>query len=140
MVFLCKKVKKMLIYKIVTCIIKIESEVKKLEIARRIREARLEKGLTQKQLADLVGLTPSGLSKYEQGRVVNIKRHTLEKLADILDLDVSQLIIAKDPIEAAELSAKILLDRELMDVLEIYYSLDSDRKKMVRNLIRSLEK
>ena len=109
-----------------------------MDIGQKIRDARLAKGLTQEELGNIVGLQKSAIAKYENGRVVNIKRSTLQKLAKALDLRGSDLIIESNPIEAAELSAKVLLDVELMDAIEKYYTLTAEKQKMVRDLIHSL--
>ena len=109
-----------------------------MEIGQKIREARILKGLTQEELGNMIGLQKSAIAKYENGRVVNIKRSTLQKLAQALDLRGSDLIIEANPREAAELSAKVLLDGELMDAIEKYYTLNAEKQKMVRDLIRSL--
>ena len=109
-----------------------------MEIGQKIKQARMAKGLTQEELGNMVGLQKSAIAKYENGRVVNIKRSTLQKLAQALDLRGSDLIIESNPEEAAEFSAKVLLDMELMGALEKYYTLTEDKQKMVRDLIRSL--
>lgn len=109
-----------------------------MDIGQKIKQARIEKGLTQEELGNLVGLQKSAIAKYENGRVVNIKRSTLQKLAQALDLRGSDLIIEADPKEAAELSARVLMDCELMDVIEKYYTLTAEKQKMVRDLIRSM--
>ena len=109
-----------------------------MDIGQKIKQARIAKGLTQEELGNLVGLQKSAIAKYENGRVVNIKRSTLQKLAQALDLRGSDLIIEADPKEAAELSARVLMDGELMDVIEKYYTLTKEKQKMVRDLIRSM--
>lgn len=109
-----------------------------MEIGQRIKEARLQKGLTQEELGKIVGLQKSAIAKYESGRVVNIKRSTLQKLALALDLRGSDLIIENNPKEAAALHAKVLLDTELMLTIEQYYTLSDEKKKMVRDLVRNL--
>ena len=109
-----------------------------MDIGQKIKEARLAKGLTQEELGNLIGLQKSAIAKYENGRVVNIKRSTLQKLAKALDLRGSDLIIESNPQEAAEFSAKVLLDVELMDAIEKYYTLTAEKQKMVRDLIRSM--
>ena len=111
-----------------------------MEIGQKIKHARLAKGLTQEELGNLVGLQKSAIAKYENGRVVNIKRSTLQKLARALDLRGSDLIIESEPQEAAEFHARVLLDDELMEVIEMYYTLSEDEQKTIRNLIRSLSK
>ena len=111
-----------------------------MEIGQKIKQARIAKGLTQEELGNLVGLQKSAIAKYENGRVVNIKRSTLQKLATALGLRGSDLIIEANPKEAAELSAKVLLDSELMDAIEVYYTLTDEKQKMIRDLIRSMAK
>jgi transcriptional regulator with XRE-family HTH domain len=109
-----------------------------MDIGQKIKEARISKGMTQEDLGKIVGLQKSAIAKYENGRVVNIKRSTLQKLALALDLRGSDLIIAENPKEAATLHAKVLRDTELMLSIEKYYTLSDEKKKMVRDLIRSL--
>ena len=111
-----------------------------MDIGQKIKEARIAKGLTQEQLGNLVGVQKSAIAKYENGRVVNIKRSTLHKLGKVLGLRGSDLIIESDPEGAAELSAKVLLDGELMGALEEYYTLTAEKQKIVRDLIHSLSK
>ena len=109
-----------------------------MELGQKIKEARLQKGLTQEELGQIVGLQKSAIAKYENGRVVNIKRSTLQKLAKALDLRGSDLIIESNPKETATLHARVLLDTDLMLSIEQYYELSDEKKKMVRDLIRSL--
>lgn len=63
-----------------------------MEIGELIKRARIESGLTQEELGKLVGVQKSAIAKYENGRVVNIKRSTLQKLAEALNLRGSDLI------------------------------------------------
>lgn len=109
-----------------------------MELGQKIKEARIQKGLTQEELGKIVGVQKSAIAKYENGRVVNIKRSTLQKLAKALDLRGSDLIIEGNPKEAATLHARVLMDSELMISIEQYYELSDEKKKMVRDLIRSL--
>lgn len=51
----------------------------------RIREKRIEKGLTMEQLADRLGVGRSAVNKWEKGHVQNIKRSTIEKMCTIFD-------------------------------------------------------
>lgn len=111
-----------------------------MEIGERIKEARLSKRLTQEELGKLVGVQKSAIAKYESGRVVNIKRSTLHKLAEALDLKGSDLFIESNPKEAAELSARVLIDSDLREVVELYSLLSEDDKRTVQELIRRLAK
>lgn len=109
-----------------------------MDIGQKIKEARLKKNMTQADLGKIVGVQKSAIAKYETGRVVNIKRSTLQKLALALDLKGHELIIENDPRQAATLHARVLMDNELMVSIEQYYELSEEKKKMVRDLIRNL--
>ena len=109
-------------------------------IGKLIKDARLAKGLTQEELGKLVGVQKSAIAKYENGRVVNIKRSTLQCLAKALDLKGSDLIIESNPTEAASLSARVLSDSDLREVVELYLSLNEDDKKTYKELLRRLAK
>ena len=111
-----------------------------MDIGKLIKEARLEKGLTQEQLGELVGVQKSAIAKYESGRVVNIKRSTLQKLAKALNLKGSDLVIGANPKEAAELSARVLIDSNLRELVELYSKLSDDDKKQTMDLVRRLSK
>ena len=63
-----------------------------MDIGQMIKEARMSKGLTQEELGKLVGVQKSAVAKWENGRVVNIKRSHLQKLAIALDMKGSDLI------------------------------------------------
>lgn len=111
-----------------------------MEIGQKIKEARNKKKLTQQELGELIGVQKSAIAKYESGRVVNIKRSTLQKIASALNIRPSELIFENSPKESAEFHVKIISDLELMDSLKDYYKLTSDNQKIVRDLIRNLVK
>lgn len=109
-----------------------------MDIGKIIKDARIAKGLTQEELGAIVGVQKSAIAKYENGRVVNIKRSTLQRLAKALDLRGSDLIIESNPSEAASLSARVLSDSDLHEVVELYLSLSDKDKKTSKELIRRL--
>ena len=111
-----------------------------MEIGQKIKKARLERGLTQQELGDIVGVQKSAIAKYENGRVVNIKRSTLQKIAKALNIRPSELLFTDTPKDAANLHTRIITDFELMEAIKDYYLLSEENQKMVRDLIRSLKK
>lgn len=58
----------------------------------RIKAARKAKGLTQRELADKVGVKYSAIHKYEAGLIVNLKRDIIAKLAEALEVKPSYLL------------------------------------------------
>jgi len=111
-----------------------------MEMGHKIRAARLDKGLTQQELGDIVGVQKSAIAKYETGRVVNIKRSTLQKITSALNIRPSDLMFDKSPELTANFHVQILTDTELMFALEEYYELSPENQKMVRDLISNLKK
>lgn len=75
-----------------------------MDIGLKIKTARQEKGMTQEELGNILGVQKSAIAKYESGRVVNIKRSTLKKLSDILGIPPFELIFdeKKENSEAGE--------------------------------------
>lgn len=67
-----------------------------MDIGEKIRSARISKGMTQEELGKLLGVQKSAVAKYESGRVVNIKRSTLKKISDILEIRPSELISTEE--------------------------------------------
>ena len=47
-----------------------------MDIGQKIKSARVAKGLTQQELGNIIGVQKSAIAKYENGKVVNIKRST----------------------------------------------------------------
>lgn len=58
---------------------------------RRIRELREDRDLTQKQVAQMLGMSQTGYSKYETGEN-DIPTQILLKLADFYDTTVDYLL------------------------------------------------
>lgn len=66
------------------------------EMGRRIRDLRLDAGLTQEQLGDMVGLQKSAIAKYENGKTENMKRSVIQKMAEVLGVSPSYLMGFED--------------------------------------------
>lgn len=63
-----------------------------MDMATRIKERRLAMDYTQEELASKLGLQKSAIAKYENGRVENIKRSIIQKMASILECTPSYLM------------------------------------------------
>lgn len=111
-----------------------------MELGKIIKKARQEKGMTQQALGEIVGVQKSAIAKYENGRIVNIKRSTLQKIASTLNIRPSELLFEESPENTADLHVRIITDFELMDALKDYYKLSADNQKIVRELIYNLKK
>jgi transcriptional regulator with XRE-family HTH domain len=59
-----------------------------VEIGRKIRALRLQRGLSQTSLADGIGLTFQQVQKYEKG-TNRVSAGRLQKIADLLDIPIT---------------------------------------------------
>lgn len=62
------------------------------EIGSYIRRLRTEKGLTQEQLGELVGVRKAAVQKWENGSVTNLKRATITKLSEIFGVSPATFV------------------------------------------------
>ncbi|MGN8875284.1 helix-turn-helix domain-containing protein [Pseudoflavonifractor sp. HCP28S3_F10] len=62
-----------------------------MKIGEKIRFIRLEKGMTQKQVAERCGMADSAIRKYESGTQTP-KIETLRRIAEALDVSIYELL------------------------------------------------
>ena len=114
-----------------------------MDLGDKIREARLAKGMTQEELGDLLGLQKSAIAKYENGRVVNIKRSTLKKISDILGLRPSELIFEEEQKKndiLSDIIVRMRTDEDFLSLVESMYKLDSEKIAGVKQLLSAFSK
>lgn len=63
-----------------------------MDMADRIKERRVAMGYTQEELGEKIGVQKSAIAKYESGRVKNLKRGVIAKLADVLQCSPTYLM------------------------------------------------
>lgn len=64
------------------------------EMGARIAQARKERGLTQQQLADALGISQQTLAHYEVGRV-GVGAPMLPRLSELLDLSFDEILLGQ---------------------------------------------
>ena len=62
------------------------------EIGQRIKKRRKSLNLTQLQLAEMVKLTESSISRYENGKIETMPTSTIKKICEVLMIDTSELL------------------------------------------------
>ena len=85
-----------------------------MSIGQRIKERRLELGMTQKQLGELCGMADSAIRKYESGKIIP-KKSTIEKITHALSISEMELYEEKD----RERSERIQLLNESLSGVQI---------------------
>ena len=69
-----------------------EKRMNALQIGRRIKKARTESGLTQRDVAQKVKVNPSTIMRYEKGTIMDIKIPVVNAIALSLDVNPSWLL------------------------------------------------
>lgn len=109
-----------------------------MTLAVRIRDLRLNAGLTQEQLAEKIGVKKQNISRYENGRVEpNIR--TAKKIADALGVSLEEMASEVDGVVMATDKPRftITLDPELLENVLKYKENNrlSTQSKAIQRLI-----
>lgn len=118
------------------------------DMGRKIRELREKCGLTQREVANAVGVTEATVSRWESGHINNMRRDKIQSLAKILQ--VSPLVIMgmkeQDPPAAppsaqegaepykAPLTKRDELTEHEREHIELYRELDERGRNAVDDL------
>ena len=112
-----------------------------MNVGAKIRDARIAKGLTQEQLGDLIGVQKSAVAKYENGRVVNIKRSTLKKISSVLEIKPSELFFEDDKTDVAvDIVVRLGKDKEFCELVKMLNTLDSEQLSSVKAMLSAFLK
>ena len=107
-----------------------------MDIGSKIKAARIAKGFTQEELGNRLGVQKSAIAKYENGRVVNIKRSTLKKISDILDIRPSELIFEETFAQPANGELSIRKKEFIQRVVEMSDA-QLDRLEQILDLVEN---
>lgn len=117
-----------------------------MDIGAKIRAARQAKGMTQEELGEILGVQKSAIAKYESGRVVNIKRSTLKKISDVLNIPPFELIfdeehrkIQKKNDILSDIVLKLNEDAELLEMVEKLSKLNFEKRKAFNSVLNAFE-
>ncbi len=103
-----------------------------MDFRDRLKQARATKNLSQNELATLVGVHVTNISRYERGE----NRPTtdvLTKLANALDTTADYLMSGSTS-EAADSN---ISDKELLTLFKKVSSLPGDKKKVVKEFLEA---
>ena len=103
------------------------------QIGAKIKEARLAAGMTQKELAEAVGLSAKAISEAERG----LKELTDEELKAIAEATGAESLLGEAKEVAAEESEAIVIDEK--EVLELISAAPPEAKKAILSVLKGEE-
>ena len=105
-----------------------------MDVGTRIKNARIAKRMTQEELGKAIGVQKSAIAKYENGRVVNIKRSTLKKISDVLGIPPIDLIY-EDKENPTAMDGMSENRKKLMQFCE---TVPDDKAEMILRVMKSI--
>ena len=106
-----------------------EKDFNKKLFAKRLKEIRKSKGLTQDQVCDLTGLEVSNYSKMETGKIAP-SMASLQRLINLADFVPNELF------EYNHFDTEENLDKKILEILE---NMTFSKKQVFYKILRSLE-
>lgn len=108
-----------------------------MDVGTLIKQARLEKGYTQEELAEKVGVKKSAVAKWENGRVSEIKRSNLKKLSEALGLKPTQLL-GDSGYNLSPYSSIEELSENQRNLVDFALTVPEDKAAMILKVIQSI--
>ena len=106
------------------------------DLSRKIKQLRLEKGMTLEQVATMVGVGKSTIRKWETGMIVNMKSDKISSLAKALGITPAYLMgWNEDSKKADSTDALKLTDRETV-LVELFRRVPEIQQQMVLEMVR----
>ena len=106
-------------------------------IGKNLRERRLELSLTQREVANSVGVTEATVSRWESGEIDNMRRDKIANLARVLKIS-PLLIMGMSGKENKPSSGKFTANDDEIRLLYEYRKLNDEDKRFVKTLIARL--
>ena len=100
-------------------------------LAAKIRALRVERGLSQKELAALIGVTSAAISNWEAGTRENIRGKALFSLAAALGVGPEDLLTRPQAPEIQPVDE--------LQLMSVYRQLNTERKKLALHLVKALK-
>ena len=111
-------------------------EVVIITIGERIRQKRLEAGMSVDELALKLGKNRATVYRYENGDIENLPTTILEPIAQALETTPAYLMGYEENLNnSADLVTKILMGKCLIDHVKLLMDLNSDNRKSVYDMI-----
>jgi len=106
----------------------------------RIKKLRIEKGITQSDMAKALNTTKQAISKYENGIVTNIPSDKIEGMAKLLNSTPEYILgweqIQKNNDTLTDIIVRARMDDDFFTLLETINQYDADKIKMLSAFLK----
>lgn len=79
-----------------------------MDVGKYIKELRLKKDLSQEELGRLIGVQRAAVQKWESGKTQNLKRATINLLAEIFEVSPANFVTSFDNTDKYSASSKAI--------------------------------
>lgn len=112
-----------------------------MNVGDYIKKLRTEKGLTQEELGEMLGVKRAAVNKWESGMVQNLKRTTMQKLAIIFNVNPATFIDGSESFESeTEKKPPLKLpNADEQELLTIYRNVNQDGQDYIMQTARMVE-
>ena len=104
------------------------------ELSRKLKDLRLQKGMTLEQVGDIVGVGKSTVRKWETGMIANMKRDKIALLAKALGTTPAYLMGWEEDKKENAPEELILSEGEKM-LLDLFRQVPEDQQQLVLQMI-----
>lgn len=109
-----------------------------MKIGERLKRLRLERGMTQQEVGEALGITKGAVQKYESGQIVNFRSDTIRELCDLFGLAPAYFIYddtAEDYISQNSMEIRSMIvahfGAKFVKLLDTLHMLNEDGRKKV---------
>lgn len=107
-----------------------------MSLGKRVRELRLRRGMSQKELAEASNISQATISRLEAGRVRELKAEAIKRLSSALGVTTDYLLGQTSHLEG---EAIVRSDPTARYIFRGYEKLSPEGKKEVLDFVRFLE-
>lgn len=108
-----------------------------MTLGEKLKAARLEKGMTQKEVAKVLRLSHSSISEWENDKH-RPDADTIEVLLGLYGLSASDLLGDYTAKSRATIISEMAFDNDALDMISKYILLDNNSKKAVKHIVNKI--
>lgn len=114
-----------------------------MNVGEYIKSLRQKKGWTQEELGEKLGVKRAAVNKWESGMVQNLKRSTIQKLAEIFQVSPSSFVSENIPPSGMTYD-ELIKEKPITDlekqILESFFRLSPKQQEIYMELLEDMVK